>query len=72
MIGQVTKIQYKKSKPKRSYGFIHGADGEEYWFSLNGIEGISVGDEVSYKGERNEKGFIARDVSIVAESNVHV
>ena len=62
MIGQVTKMQYRKNKPKRSYGFIHGADGEDYWFSLIGIEGIQVGDEVSFKGGRNEKGYWATDV----------
>lgn len=67
MIGQITKMQFKKSKPNRSYGFIHGADGEEYWFSLIGIsENINVGDEVSFKGERNEKGFIAHNVHIVS------
>ena len=66
MIGQVTKMQYKKARPKKSYGFIHGTDGEEYYFSLMGIsEEINVGDEVSFKGVRNEKGFIASDVRLV-------
>ena len=64
MIGMVTKMQFKKSKPKKSYGFIAGCDGETYWFSLNGVEGISLGDEVQFKGERNEKGFIATNVSL--------
>ena len=62
MIGQVTRLQFKKNKPNRSYGFIHGADGEEYWFSLRGIEGINLGDEVSFKGESNEKGNVAHNV----------
>ena len=62
MIGMVTKMQWKKSKPKKSYGFIAAADGENYWFSLNGVEDISIGDEVSFKGERNEKGFYASQV----------
>ena len=73
MNGVVTKIVKKKSRPKRSYGFIKGNDGNDYYFSLLGIGfDLSVGDEVNYKGERNEKGFIARDVSVVAVSNVHV
>ena len=62
MIGMVTKMQWKKSKPKKSYGFIHGSDGEMYWFSLNGLEGISIGDEVRFEGERNEKGNYAYKV----------
>ena len=66
MIGQVVKMQYKKARPKRSYGFIHGADGEEYWFSLLRItEDVKVGDEVSFKGERNGKGFVATDVRLI-------
>ena len=62
MIGMVTKMQFKKSKPKKSYGFITAVDGEEYWFSLNGVEGISIGDEVQFKGARNEKGYVAFNV----------
>lgn len=62
MIGMVTKMVFKKSKPKKSYGFISGCDGEEYWFSLRGVEGISVGDEVSFKGGQNEKGYVASNV----------
>lgn len=62
MIGQVTHVQYRKNKPNRSYGFIHGADGEDYWFSLRGIEGINLGDEVSFKGDTNEKGYVAYNV----------
>lgn len=66
MIGQVVKMQYKKARPKKSYGFIHGADGEEYWFSLTAInEDIKTGDEVSFKGERNEKGFYASNVRLI-------
>lgn len=62
MIGMVTKMQWKKSKPKKSYGFIHATNGEQYWFSLNGIEGICIGDEVSFEGESNEKGNYAIQV----------
>lgn len=69
MIGQVTKMQYKKSTTRKnygSYGFIHGADGEEYWFSFMKItQDIKVGDEVSFKGERNEKGFVATNVRLI-------
>ena len=72
MNGVVTKIQ-TKNRIKRSYGFIRGNDGNDYYFNLFGLSfDFSVGDEVIFTGERNEKGFIARDVSVVTESNVHV
>lgn len=62
MIGQVVRVKYMKNRPNRSYAFIHGADGEDYWCSLRGIEDISVGDEVSFKGGQNEKGYVASNV----------
>jgi cold shock CspA family protein len=55
-----------KNRRNRSYGFIDGYDGESYWFSLKGIEDIKPGMEVSFKGGQNEKGFVARDVHIIA------
>lgn len=64
MIGVVSKIQIKKSKPHKSYGFIRGGDGNEYWFSMNGVEGVDTDDIVSFKGEKNEKGYIAANVSM--------
>ena len=63
MLGQVVKLTFKKSRPKKNYGFIHGSDGEEYYFSLIGVsEDIKIGDEVSFRGERNEKGGFASQV----------
>ena len=62
MIGMVTKMVFKKSKPRKSYGFIDGCDGESYWFSLNGVEGIELGMEVKFEGARNEKGYVAFNV----------
>lgn len=62
MQGIITKIQFKKSKPKKSYGIISAFDGEQYYFKLNGLEYLSLGDEVSFKGDQNEKGFIATSV----------
>lgn len=65
MTGIVTKIQIKKSRPKRNYGFIRGKDDKDYYFSLMGIkETFNVGDRVVFEGERNEKGFIATNVSL--------
>lgn len=64
MIGMVTKMQWKKSKPKKSYGFISNSIGQEFWFSLDGVTGFDVGDIVSFKGEENEKGLIATNVSL--------
>lgn len=64
MLGKITKVQYKKSRPNRSYAFIHGDDGNNYWFSLNGVTGFNVDDVVSFMGERNEKGYVATNVSL--------
>lgn len=64
MIGMVTKMQWKKSKPKKSYGFISNSSGQEFWFSFDGVTGFDVGDIVSFKGEENEKGLIATNVSL--------
>lgn len=64
MTGIVTKIQ-TKNKIKRSYGFIKGDDGRDYYFNLYGLSfDFIVGDRVSYKGERNEKGYVATNVSL--------
>lgn len=64
MLGKVSKVVYKKSKPKKSYGFISNSTGQEFWFSLDGVIGFDVGDIVSFKGEENEKGLIATNVSL--------
>ena len=64
MLGTVTKVQYRKNKPNRSYGFIHGGDDKDYWFSLTGLVGYEVGDVVSFMGGENEKGYIATNVSL--------
>ena len=64
MLGKVSKIQYMKNRPNRSYGFIHGDDDKDYWFSLSGLIGYEVGDIVSFKGDENEKGYIATHVSL--------
>ena len=64
MLGKVSKVVYKKSKPKKSYGFISNSTGQEFWFLLDGVTGFDVGDIVSFKGEENEKGLIATNVSL--------
>ena len=69
MLGMVEKIQRKKYKPHRSYGFICAYDGERYWFNLKGNEDLQVGDEVSFSGGRNEKGFVARYVKKITEQD---
>ena len=64
MLGMVEKIA-KRPRRGKPYGFISGYDGEKYWFSLIGVENINVGDEVSFKGRSNEKGFSAYDVKAI-------
>ena len=65
MQGVITKIQFKSSKPRKSYGIISAYDGEDYYFKLNGLEYLSIGDEVFFERGRNEKGFIATNVHVL-------
>lgn len=69
MLGLVDRIQRKKSRPSKSYGFISAYDGETYWFSLKGLEDLQVGDEVTFKGGFNDKGYVARYVKKVEEED---
>ena len=62
MLGMVEKIQNKKWRSYKNYGFISGYDGEHYFFVLDGHEDLKVGDEVSFEGRLNEKGYYARHV----------
>jgi len=65
MLGIIEKLQIKKSRPNKSYGFIAAYDGESYWFSLKGLDGLQEGDEVSFDGGVNEKGYFAKHVKKV-------
>lgn len=69
MLGIVERIHVKKNKPNKSYGFISAYDGESYWFNLRGLNDLKVGDEVSFSGGFNEKGFVARYVKKVTEQD---
>ena len=61
MQGLVTK--YYKKHGKNSYGFIQAYDGESYYFNSNSIlSEVHEGLEVSFRGKKNGKGFIAFDV----------
>lgn len=62
MLGIIEKLQIKKSRPGKSYGFISAYDGESYWFSLKGLDDLKIGDEVSFEGGLNEKGCYARHI----------
>ncbi len=61
MLGIIDRIKLNKRKPKKSYGVILGYDGESYFFRLND-KPFKEGMEVSYRGERNEKGYYACEV----------
>ncbi len=65
MQGIIEKF-YKRSKKGIPYGFITGYDGESYYFNQKFLMSeVKVGDEVSFKGKRNEQGFIAFDVKAI-------
>lgn len=66
MQGIIEKYYKRPKKTKLPYGFITGYDGESYYFnSKNLLSDINIGDEVSFKGRRNEKGFVAFEVKAI-------
>ena len=66
MRGVVDYLQIKTARGRCKYGFIIGEDGKKYWFSVSGLRTLSLGDRVSFNGGRDEKGYIASQVSIIA------
>lgn len=69
LLGMVETIKVNKRRPHKSYGFIYAYDGERYWFSLKGVEDLKIGDEVSFSGGCNEKGFVARYIKKITEQD---
>lgn len=65
MIGEISLLKYRSSKPRKNYGIIRGKDGNEYWFPLLGYGDLETGMIVSFEGERDEKGLVAREVKAV-------
>lgn len=65
MIGTVDRIQIKKSKPQKSYGFIVSMDGVNYYFPLAGREDLKTGMKVSFRGDSSEKGNTAHDIQTI-------
>jgi cold shock CspA family protein len=67
MLGTITKLQIKSSRPNKSYGFVEGDNGETYYFRLKEVIGeIKPGDKVSFTGVRNDKGGSATQIKAVA------
>ena len=64
MKGLVDFVQFKKSKPNKSWGIISGEDCKMYWFSLTGLN-VKVGDSVTFSGGKDEKGYIATRISVI-------
>ena len=62
MLGTVSKIQVKQSRPKKSYGLVNGYDGETYYFRLAGYEFLKEGDEVSFEPGGDKKGLFANKI----------
>ena len=51
---------------ERSYGFINGSDGRDYFVHRSELKDdgeIFKGDEVEFNSEKTEKGFQATDVT---------
>lgn len=65
MLGTVEKIQIKRSRPEKSYGFISSMDGESYYFPLEGREDLRTGMKVCFRGDSNGKGKIAHDIQTI-------
>lgn len=66
MRGLVDYLQVKNSRGKSKYGFINGEDGKMYWFSLDNLRFLKVGDSVDFIGGADEKGYIASQVSLIS------
>lgn len=66
MRGVVDYLQVKATRSKCKYGFIIGEDGKKYWFSVGSLRYLNLGDRVTFNGGRDEKGYIASKVSIIA------
>ena len=63
MLGTVTKY-FKKHHGKKSYGFIAGYDGEEYYFNAKSLKGdIEEGCEVIFRRGLNNGGYYASNVT---------
>jgi len=71
MLGMIDRIHIKKGRSSRkgSYGFISAYDGETYWFKYREEDDLKVGDEVSFTGGFNDKGYVARYVKKIGEED---
>lgn len=66
MRGIVDYLQIKTTRGKCKYGFIMGDDGKKYWFLVENLKCLNLGDRVKFTGGRDEKGYIASQVSVIA------
>ena len=66
MRGLVDYVHARNSRDTRKDGFINGEDGKMYWFSLNNLRQVKVGDVVNFTGGSDEKGYIASQVSFIS------
>lgn len=59
-------IDYLQKTSRRSkYGFIRGENDKMYWFSLDDLRKIKVGDAVQFTEGRDDKGYIASQVLVI-------
>ena len=65
----IVKVLFKRPRKGKPYGFIKSSDGDYYTNEVNDLE---IGMKVVFKGDRNEKGFIASNVRCITESDVLV
>jgi CspA family cold shock protein len=59
----------KKVVEDRGFGFITGADGNEYFFHRNGVEGFETlrgGESVTFEIEQSDKGPRANQVKVTS------
>lgn len=62
MKGQINCLKQCKSRHK-NYGFIAGEDGKMYFFIPSDLVNAKVGDSVSFRGAKDEKGYFAEGVT---------
>lgn len=68
MTGTVTKVQNKsRNRKSLSYAFVTDSEGKEYFFRLRECNfEVVLGMTVSFEGERNEKGNLAKEIHLLS------
>ena len=72
MRGQIAFLKMKSGQRKNnSYGFIRGIDGKMYWFLLDGVKDMGLGNIVEFEGVEDEKGYVAKQIQMLEKAAMY-